>query len=152
MTVDTHFLEWTHREEHAERMVPLIGTLYREHSVIVTIYGKPLTKKSAVDIIKAHKYAQKFDGEQAVNMAESEAVLQRLVELNLAPSKIDVGKIVSQAREANTDLIEFVDATLAPAANRPGTILNEPRDIVLYGFCMRTVFDRKSIPIMKLHG
>jgi glyceraldehyde 3-phosphate dehydrogenase len=134
MVVDTHFLDWTKREEHAERMIPLIGALYRENSVITTVYGKPLPKKGPTELIKAHKYAQKFDGAQAVNMAESEAVLRRLIELKLAPACIDVGKLVSHAREAGRDLIEFVDATLAPVANTPGSILHEPRDVVLYGF------------------
>jgi glyceraldehyde 3-phosphate dehydrogenase len=134
MVADTHFLDWTKREEHAERMIPLIGTLYRENSVITTVYGKPLPKKGPTELIKAHKYAQKFDGAQAVNMAESETVLRRLVELQLAPARIDVGKLVSHAREAGKDLIEFVDETLAPIANTPGSILQEPRDVVLYGF------------------
>ena len=74
MTTDSHFLDWTKREEHAERMVPLIGTLYRERSVITTIYGKPLQHKTPIQIIKAHKYARKFDGETEVNMAESVSI------------------------------------------------------------------------------
>ena len=134
MASDSHFLDWTNREEHAERMIPLIGRLYRENSVITTVYGKPLIKKNAVELIKAHKYAQKFDGEHAVNMAESETVLQRLVELDLAPARIDVGKIVSQARDSGSDLVQFVDQTLTSISGKPGSVLSEPRDIVLYGF------------------
>jgi glyceraldehyde 3-phosphate dehydrogenase len=134
MTSDTHFLDWTQREEHAERMVPLIGKLYREHSVITTIYGKPLQNKNPVHLIKAHKYARKFDGMQAVNMAESEAVLQRMVELHMAPARVDVGKLVSAAREAGEDLLPFVDKALAEVSNAPKAAPNEPADIVLYGF------------------
>jgi glyceraldehyde 3-phosphate dehydrogenase len=134
MVADTHFLDWAEREEYAERMVPLIGTLYRENSVITTVYGKPLPKKNPVALIKAHKYAQKFDGNQAINMAESAAVLARLVELKLGPARIDVGKLVSQARDAGKDLIDFVNDTMAPIANAPGSVLDGPRDVVLYGF------------------
>ena len=134
MTSDTHFLDWTLREEHAERMVPLIGKLYREHSVITTIYGKPLQNRNPVHLIKAHKYARKFDGLQAVNMAESEAVIQRMVDLNLAPARVDVGKLVSAAREGGEDLLAFTDKALAEIANTPKNTLNEPADIVLYGF------------------
>ena len=134
MAEDTHFLDWAAREEHAERMIPLVGTLYREQSVLTTIYGKPLQKKNPIELIKAHKYAQKFDGNQAVNMAESEAVLRRLVELNLGPARVDVGKLVIQAREANAQLLDFVDEALAPITNAPGSVLDKPRDVVLYGF------------------
>lgn len=134
MVNDTHFLDWAQREEHAERMVALIGKLYREHSVITTVYGKPLPNKNPIHLIKAHKYARKFDGAQAINMAESEAVLQRMVELNLAPARVDVGKLVSAARDAGEDLIAFVDKALADITDAKQGILSEPRDVVLYGF------------------
>ena len=134
MVADTHFLDWTQREEHAERMVALIGKLYREHSVITTVYGKPLQNKDPIQLIKAHKYARKFDGAQAVNMAESEAVLRRMVELNLAPARVDVGKLVSAARDGGADLISFVDSTLSEIVDAKQGILEEPRDVVLYGF------------------
>jgi glyceraldehyde 3-phosphate dehydrogenase len=134
MTADTHFLDWTKREEHAERMVALIGRLYREHSVITTIYGKPLQNKGPIQLIKAHKYARKFDGAQAVNMAEAEAVLERMVALNLAPARVDVGKLVSAAREDGQDLLAFVDQTLAGITDAKANPLNAPRDVVLYGF------------------
>ena len=94
MTTDPHFLDWTQREKLAERMVPLIGTLYREHNIIVTIYGKPLHHRTPVSLIKAHKYARKFDGKTAINMAESTAVLRRLTDLHLPPARIDVAKLV----------------------------------------------------------
>ena len=134
MVNDTHFLDWAQREEHAERMVALIGKLYREHSVITTVFGKPLQNKNPIHLIKAHKYARKFDGAQAINMAESEAVLRRMVELNLAPARVDVGKLVSAARDAGEDLIAFVDNALADITDAKQGILSEPRDVVLYGF------------------
>jgi len=133
MTTDSHFLDWTKREEHAERMVPLIGQLYRERSVITTIYGKPLQHQPPIQIIKAHKYARKFDGQTAINMAESEAVLRRMTALDLAPARIDVGKLVSAARQAGSDLIDFVDRTLSDISHHP-TGPSEPADVVLYGF------------------
>jgi len=133
MANDSHFLDWTKREEHAESMVPLIGKLYRERSVITTIYGKPLQHKTPIQIIKAHKYARKFDGETAVNMAESEAVLKRMTELDLAPARVDVGKLVSAARDSGQALIQFVDTTLAEISNSAAAN-QEPADVVLYGF------------------
>ena len=133
MTTDSHFLDWTKREEHAERMVPLIGRLYRERSVLTTIYGKPLHHKTPIQIIKAHKYARKFDGETAVNMAESEAVLRCMAEMNLAPARVDVGKLVSAARAAGADLVNYVEDTLAEISNTD-VASSKPADIVLYGF------------------
>ncbi len=133
MTTDSHFLDWTKREEHAERMVALIGMLYRERSVITTIYGKPLHHKTPIQIIKAHKYARKFDGKTAINMAESEAVLRRMTELQLGPARIDVGKLVSMARSSPLGLVGFVDQSLADLS-LSDTADADPTDVVLYGF------------------
>ncbi|MEC8193572.1 MAG: glyceraldehyde-3-phosphate dehydrogenase [Myxococcota bacterium] len=133
MTTDPHFLDWTQREKLAERMVPLIGTLYREHNIIVTIYGKPLHHRTPVSLIKAHKYARKFDGKTAINMAESTAVLQRLTELHLPPARIDVAKLVRSARASNLDVIEYVDAAVASLKTETANA-REPSDVVLYGF------------------
>jgi len=134
MLTESHFKDWQSREEIAESMVPLVGKLYREHGVITTIYGKTLVHCSPTQIIKAHKYAQKFDGNQAVNMVESFQALQHMVALNLAPARVDVGKLVVRARAANTDIESYLRDTMGSIVDRKTAILQEPRDIVLYGF------------------
>ena len=134
MPNESHFKDWKEREEIAERMVPLIGRLYREFGVIVTIYGKPLVHHTPTNIIKAHKFARKFDGEDAVNMVESERVLKHLIELNLAPSRVDVGKLISRSRKSDTSIDDYTRDALASIIDRKSAILDEPRDVVLYGF------------------
>ena len=135
MSTESHFLDWSEREACAERMVPLVGVLYRQHSVLTTIYGKPLHKKNPIEIIKAHKYAQKFDGAQAINMAESEAVLRRMVELNLAPARVDERRDHDQIHGVDLGvtsdcLSRAADADKAgndPRFNRDGTWFCKPR-------------------------
>jgi len=134
MQDETHFKDWTQREEIAERMIPLVGKLYREHGVITTVYGKPLVHCDPTAIIKAHKYARKFDGEDALNMVEAEQVIDLMTTLGLAPARVDIGKLVSRLRDTDQGFELFVRDQLATIVDRQGAVLDEPRDVVLYGF------------------
>ena len=41
-TASTQTPEWNTQQKLAEKMVPLLGTLYREHNVVTSIYGLSL--------------------------------------------------------------------------------------------------------------
>ena len=51
--------EWIAREELAERMIPLIGGLYRDHGVVTSIHGRRLINRSAIELLKAHRVRAK---------------------------------------------------------------------------------------------
>ena len=46
---------WQERQDYAESMQPLIGRLYRNKGVEISVYGRPLVSASTIDVIKAHK-------------------------------------------------------------------------------------------------
>ena len=48
-----HLSRWKNREETAEKMLGLIGQLYRQHGVVVTLYGRSLVNRSVIQILKA---------------------------------------------------------------------------------------------------
>ena len=52
---------WLERQDYADRMQPIIGSLYRNHGIEICIYGRPLVSASAIDIIKAHKTVTKYE-------------------------------------------------------------------------------------------
>ena len=58
-TASTQTPEWNTQQKLAEKMVPLLGTLYREHNVVTSIYGRSLVNRGVIDIIKAHRYARR---------------------------------------------------------------------------------------------
>ena len=47
--------DWQVEEELAERMIPLIGKLYRRQNVIVTLFGDAIVNKSPNDILRMHE-------------------------------------------------------------------------------------------------
>ena len=48
-TLTPHLRDWKRREELAEALIPIIGTLYRNHSLVVAVFGHSLVGNSAVD-------------------------------------------------------------------------------------------------------
>ena len=107
--MEGYFADWARREEVAESMVPLIGKLYRDYGVVTTIYGRSLVHSSTIDILKAHRFARQVIKDELC-MSSSFLVLQALSRLNLAPARIDIGKLTTTFQEsgANGDVDAFV--------------------------------------------
>jgi len=132
---ETHLKEWQGMEEIAERMLPLVGQLYRERNIVITVYGRSLVHSTTIDILKAHRFARLIvDVELSAH--KTLPILEAVCQLDLAPARIDIGKLaVGFENQKTTDTIEeFVRKELADINTGRSTIIDEPQDIVLYGF------------------
>ncbi len=124
-------------QDLAEQMIPAVGSLYRNRGVIVTVFGRKLMNGSTIDIVKAHQQALQVVGER-VSVVDTSAVLKCIKAINPGSSRIDIGKLAFQARqqgalENSASLTAYVEQTLSAVPDSP-SVLNEPRDVVLYGF------------------
>ena len=126
---------WIQGEELAEAMVPMIGSLYRERDIVVSIYGRPLVRQSSTNIVKAHRYARQVI-DRELPIAESHAVLSAIATRPLDSARVDLGKLTTGfAQDGNGRSIdEYLDEVLAPISSGSGRLLSEPTDVVLYGF------------------
>ncbi len=122
--------EWTTKEELAERMIPLIGALRREHDVVTSLHGHRLLGLSATGLLEVH--------DRVAQLGHAELPLDRTLETleglhRLAPgaSSIDVARLVGAPAAAARPL----DVSRAAARAPPlGAAAAEPTDVVLYGF------------------
>ena len=131
---DTYLKEWQAQEATAERMLPVIGSLYRDKNVVTTVYGRSLVHSTAIDILKAHRFAR-HTVDNELSVTDSWPLLEAMSALDLAPARIDLGKLTYRFRSEGGQTAEaFVRAELASVATGGGPILEEPQDIVLYGF------------------
>jgi len=134
---DAHRRDWISREELAERMIPLIGGLYRDHGVVTSIHGRRLINRSPVDLLKAHRFARQAE-DVALDPVDTIRMLEALREVAPGPASIDIARLVQRYRDAvaaggASDLTDFLRSELAPilvgdGARPTGT------DVVLYGF------------------
>lgn len=123
------------RQEFAERMLPIVGSMYRNHAVEVTVYGRTLLNASTIDIIKAHRTVRLFEGVK-LRLRESWPILEAISKMQLPPCEIDIGKLAFDfhfgAAKNQADLNAYLQTALAPVIDK--TDDQSPRDVVLYGF------------------
>lgn len=125
---------WADRESRAEAMVPVIGKLYRQNKVVVSIHGRSLVHKSVTDILKAHRFARRVVGEE-LTTARTGEMLRVLQDLNLGTCQVDLGKLAASLAESERDDIDqYLREQLAPVVDQQGQNTPETRDVVLYGF------------------
>ena len=128
---DAHLEAWKTKQELAERMIPLIGQLYRDHDVVMSVHGRSLVGRSAIDIIRAHSFARKID-EVELPLEETSAIVNALATIQPGPVSVDLALLAKGFRESGTaDLDAYLRAELGAslhAERGSGT------DVVLYGF------------------
>ena len=123
------------RQELAEQMLPMIGRLYRNHGILMRVYGRAINNVTTVDILKTHRFARQYTGEE-LSIQHSFQLVEAMEGLQLAPAKIDLGRLTNQWRAAGNGVsaADFLREELAPIVGHHDPLLNAPRDIVLYGF------------------
>ncbi|MBY8315201.1 glyceraldehyde-3-phosphate dehydrogenase [Vibrio fluvialis] len=134
MSPEKHLLEWQTSQTIAEAMSPLIGQLYRQKGVEVILFGKTLINADTIDIIKTHRIARRYTG-SSLSLQQTMPILQQLTEMELSPCRVDIGQMAHQfwqAHEEEHGLKDFLATALQGALN--GEVMNEPKDVVLYGF------------------
>jgi glyceraldehyde 3-phosphate dehydrogenase len=132
---DSYLKDWQAQEATAERMLPILGSLYRDKNIVVSVYGRSLVNSTAIDILKAHRFARQIlDNELSV--VDSFPLLKAICKLDLAPARIDLGKLTFHFTTEGGGLSadEYVRRELASVHTGSSPILDEPQDIVLYGF------------------
>lgn len=134
---DDYFKNWKEREALAEGMIPLVGRLSREKNVKCYIYGRTLVNRSVLQIMKDHRYVRQVEGNE-LSEFETYPVFTHLSELDLGPAHIDVGRLAVRFQEegaaAGLSLEQFVERELAGLIGNKVRPLEQPQDVVLYGF------------------
>lgn len=123
---------WNERMASAEAMVPLIGELYRDRGVVVSIYGRRLINQSPVAILKAHRFARQINDVE-LPIDETLPILRAISKLRPGASSIDLAKLAVRFRAQGGDLDEFLQRELSDALGDP-TGPAGGTDVVLYGF------------------
>jgi inner membrane protein YhjD len=104
--------DWAKKQTAAEELIPLVGRLYRENDVLLTLFGRSLLNKSVTGMIKAHRYARHFLGEE-LDIQITHRIVKALSGLNLAPARIDLGRLIEKLDDPNADVDAFLAAELA---------------------------------------
>lgn len=128
---DAHLEAWNTKQQLAERMIPQIGQLHRENDVVMSVHGRSLVARSAIDIIRAHSFARKIDDVE-LPLEETSAIVDALTRIKPGPVSLDLALLANEFRSSGEDDLEtYLRRVLEPVLDG-----NEAhgRDVVLYGF------------------
>ncbi|NND82850.1 MAG: glyceraldehyde-3-phosphate dehydrogenase [Gammaproteobacteria bacterium] len=130
-----HLADWNERQALAEKMIPLIGSLYRGPSVVLRVFGNKVMNASTIAIVKAHRDGKLIVGEQ-LDMNCSYEMLQLIEKMDLRQCRLDLGKLCHQflTQSKYDDMQEFLDQRLAQLLGDKPEVEPESHDVVLYGF------------------
>ncbi|UTW65543.1 glyceraldehyde-3-phosphate dehydrogenase [bacterium SCSIO 12643] len=124
------------QKRQAVSLANSVGNLLLNHSVELVLFRNDLADTSVSEKIQLIDYAKNVVN-RPINICDVAEMAAEMEQMNLAPAKIDIGKLTAEWMEKNeaetTSKKEFLDTVLG------GFILDkdnslEPRDVVLYGF------------------
>ena len=101
---------------------------------MLTIYGRKIVRESVVGILKAHRYARQLSNSE-LSVEDSAPVLAAMSKMELGAARVDLGKLTNQFLESGSDDLEgFLQEALSGISTGNTSVIDEPQDIVLYGF------------------
>lgn len=123
------------KEKATLELLQIASHLQLNHSIELVLFRRKLFDKRLSEIINDHVYVRKFSGIQ-LSVEITLGLTKAISKLNLAPSKIDLGRLTKEWLEAGknfADFDAFVAEKLKDFVGVERKVL-KPRDVVLYGF------------------
>lgn len=121
------------RRKAGVEFIKIISDLWYDKSIELVLFRNQLIDKNVSEIINLHEYAGAFVG-KPINVFDSVEIASAIVDLDLPPSRIDIGKLTYEYHledDKYNDAKAFVIDKLKNAKDYQEI---KPKDVVLYGF------------------
>jgi glyceraldehyde 3-phosphate dehydrogenase len=123
------------RERAAVLLASKTGELLYDKGIELVLFRNHLVDVSISEILNLHEYARNVVF-KPIDVFTTSELAEEIYKMDLAPSKLDIGKLASEwlEEQANFDSkAAFLGAKLAGFQSSSDNSI-EPRDVVLYGF------------------
>jgi len=121
------------RRKATTEFIKIISDLWYDKAIEVVLFKNQVIDKNVSDIINLHEYAGEFV-QKPISIFDSVELLSAINDINLPPSKIDIGKLTYEFHSDNNkyhNVKAFILYKLKDAKNSKEI---RPKDVVLYGF------------------
>lgn len=132
---ETELHQWIKIEKATAELILHSSNLWYDKSVELIIFRNQMVDRSVSEIIALHQYAKDFV-KKPISVYDTLEVTKALTNLDLAPSRIDIGKLCSEwlnEKSQYASASEFVGKKLKDFIGKDKRAL-VPKDVVLYGF------------------
>ncbi|RYE50261.1 MAG: glyceraldehyde-3-phosphate dehydrogenase, partial [Sphingobacteriales bacterium] len=130
----SEFQNWIEKEKKAIELINVVGKLWFDRSIELVLFRKPLFDIGSSEILAHHQYAKEVSGKE-ISIYETLELANAILSSNLAPSRIDIGRLASEwlDQNGNGSVNNFVISQLSAHIGKDKFKL-QPKDVVLYGF------------------
>ena len=136
VSYEAELVDWIEQEKAAIELIHIIGNLWFDKSVELILFRNQLVDRSASQILNLHQYAKEIV-KKPISVSDTVLLARELVRIDLAPSRLDIGRLasewVSERAEFSNDVNSFLTNKLKDLIGKDKRVMI-PRDVVLYGF------------------
>lgn len=123
------------QERAAVKLASKVGELLYDKGIELVLFRNHLIDTTISEILNLHEYAEKVVN-KPIDVFTTSELAEELMNMDLAPAKLDIGKLASEWLSEKSAFATKTDFLLSKLSSfttaTQGSI--EPRDVVLYGF------------------
>ena len=130
---ETSLNDWVNKEKLAVNLLNSVGTLMYDKGIELIIFRNQLLEIGVSELMNSISYANNVVNRK-VNIETAAALANEMLNIDLAPSKLDIGLLSAEYFEQSaTNMNAFLTEKLA---NFIGADKHKvkPKDVILYGF------------------
>lgn len=121
----------TDRRRASIEFIKLISDLWYDDTIELILFRNQLIDRNVSEILNLLEYATEFV-DKPISIFDAVEIARTIKQLNLPPSKLDIGKLVYEYHlDSGDNIYKFLSEKLKDAKD---VISIKPKDIVLYGF------------------
>ncbi len=127
---------WISKEKAAVALINAVGHLLYDKSVELVLFRNHLVDTSVSEVLSLHKYAAEVV-QKPIDVFVTSELAHILMDFNLAPSKIDIGRLSAEWMEEkgkHASKHDFLHSKIGSFLGDDHGQTLEPRDVVLFGF------------------
>jgi glyceraldehyde 3-phosphate dehydrogenase len=128
--------EWIVDQKSANEFIDVIGKLWFDKDIELIFLRRQLLDRGANSILHKHSYAENIVNRQ-LTIQDSLRIAKAMLELNVAPARIDIGRLnrewANEKDKFDLDVKAFLNNKLAHIIDVPPRS-EKTKDVVLFGF------------------
>src|SRR5205085_11568937 len=94
-TYESQLSDWIQLEKAAIELIHITGNLWYDKSVELIIFRNQVVDRSASQILNLHQYAKEIV-KKPITVNDTLLLARELSRIDLAPSRIDIGKLAAE--------------------------------------------------------
>ncbi len=127
--------KWRDMEKSAIELLKIVGELRFDQNVELILFRRSIYDSRPSEVLNDHRFATNYV-KQPISVDTSLQLAHGIAGMNLAPSRIDIGKLATQwltTKENYANLNEFLTDKIGDFVGEDKKVIT-PRDVILYGF------------------